>query len=120
MGVMTEETITNPIVAEQPSQKEWQSVTYRVSLASELAKTNYESLKLAVVTDEIDADMFDRNVDNEQHIEENDELASNESDEEHMQPSVDTAPDALVGPGGEGNVANVPRCTRASSIVVLG
>jgi hypothetical protein len=33
-------------------------------------KTNFESLNLALVRDEFNADMFDENLDNEQHIEE--------------------------------------------------
>jgi hypothetical protein len=37
-----------------------------------------------------------------------------ESDEENMQPSVDTTPNAAVDLGGEGNEANVP-----SSVVTL-
>jgi hypothetical protein len=73
-----------------------------------LAKINSEALNLAVVRDEFDADTFDENVDNEQHIEENNETASSESDEENMEPSVDIALDAPVGTGGEGNEANVP------------
>jgi maltodextrin utilization protein YvdJ len=81
MGVMTDETIADPIVVEELRQEEWEGVTHRVSLASELAKTNSESLNLAVVRDEFDADTFDENLDNEQHIEENDELAGSESDE---------------------------------------
>jgi hypothetical protein len=36
-----------------------------VSLGSELAKTNSESLNLALVSDEFDADTFDENLDNE-------------------------------------------------------
>jgi hypothetical protein len=107
-GVMIEETIAGPIVVEQPSQEEWQGVTHKVSLGSELAKTNSEALNLVVVTDEFDVDTFAENVDNEQHIEKDDEIARSESDEENMQPSVDTAPDTVVGPGGEGNEANVP------------
>jgi hypothetical protein len=47
-----------------------------------LAKTNSEALNLAVVTNEFNADMFDENVDTEQHVEENDEIAWSESDEE--------------------------------------
>jgi hypothetical protein len=50
-------------------------------LGSELAKTNYEALNLAV----------------------DDETAISESDEENVQPSVDTAPDAPVGTVDEGN-----------------
>jgi hypothetical protein len=73
-----------------------------------LAKTNSEALNLAVVTDEFYTDTFAENVDTEEHIEEDDERARSESDEENMQPSFDTAPDAAVGPGGEGNEANVP------------
>jgi hypothetical protein len=38
----------------------------------------------------------------------NDETASSESNEENMQHSVDIAPDALIGTGGEGYEANVP------------
>jgi hypothetical protein len=106
MSVTINETIADPIVVEQTSQEEWQ--------ASELVKINPKSLNLAVVRDEFDADMFDENLDNKQHVEENDELASNESDEENIQPSVDTTPDASVGRGGEGNEANVP-----SSVVTL-
>jgi hypothetical protein len=66
-GVTTKETIADPIT---------------VSLSSELVKTNYEALNLAVVTDEFDADTFDGNVDTEQHIEEDDETVRSESDEE--------------------------------------
>jgi hypothetical protein len=106
-GVAIKETIANPIAVEQPSQEEWQCVTHRASLASKLVKTNSETLNLTVVRDEFDADMFDENVNTEQHIEENDETTSSESDEENMQPSVDTAPDASVGTGGECNEANV-------------
>ncbi len=58
-GVMTEEIIVDPIAVEQAIQEEWQGATHRVSLGSELAKTNSEALNLAVVTDEFDADTFD-------------------------------------------------------------
>jgi hypothetical protein len=64
-GVMTEKTIADPIVVDDPTQEEWQGVTHRVSLASELVKTNSETLNLAVVTDEFDADTFAENVDTE-------------------------------------------------------
>jgi hypothetical protein len=37
-GVTTEETITDPITVEQPSQEEWHGVTYRVSLAASWRK----------------------------------------------------------------------------------
>jgi hypothetical protein len=107
-GVMTEETIAGPIAVEQLNQEKWHDVTHRVSLANELAKTNSEALNLAVVRDEFDADMFDENVDTEQHIEENDETKSSESNEENMEFSVVTAPNASVGTGGKGNEANVP------------
>jgi hypothetical protein len=63
--VTTEETIADPIVIEQPSQEELWGVTHTISLASELAKINFEALNLAVVTDEFDVDMFDENVDTE-------------------------------------------------------
>jgi hypothetical protein len=81
-GMTTEETITDPITIEQPSQEELHGVTHTVSLASELTKTNSEVLNLAVVTNEFDANTFDENVDTEQHIEEDDETARSESDEE--------------------------------------
>jgi hypothetical protein len=68
-----------------------------------LAKTNSEALNLLEVTNEFDADMFAENVDTEQHIEEDDETARSESDEENRQHLVDTAPDATVNLGGEGN-----------------
>jgi hypothetical protein len=74
-------------------------------------KTNSKVLNLAVVTDEVDVDTFAENVDIEQHIEEDDETTRSESDEENRQPSVDTAPDAAVDPGVEGNEANVPSST---------
>jgi hypothetical protein len=64
-GVVTEETIADPITVEQPSQEEWHGVTHRVSLASELAKTNSDALNLVVVTDDFDADTFAENVDTE-------------------------------------------------------
>jgi hypothetical protein len=79
-----------------------------------LAKIISEALNLVVVTDEFDADTFAENVDTEQHVEEDDETARSESDEGNMQPSVDTAPDASVDTGEEGNEANVP-----SSVVTL-
>jgi hypothetical protein len=107
-GVTIEGTIADPIAVEQPSQEVWQGVTHRVSLATELAKINSEALNLVVVTDEFDADTFDENVDTEQHIEQDDETARSESKEENGQNSVDTAPDAAVGQGGESNEANVP------------
>ena len=82
MGVTIEETIADPIAVEQLSQEEWQGVSYRVSLASELAKINSEALNLVVVTNEFNNDTFDENVDTEQHVEEDDETARSESDEE--------------------------------------
>jgi hypothetical protein len=108
MDMMTEETIDVPITVEQPSQEEWQGVTHRVKLASELAKTNSEALNLTVVTDEFDADTFAENVDTEQHVEEDDETARSESYEGNMQPLVGMAPDAPVDTDGEGNETNVP------------
>jgi hypothetical protein len=80
--VTTEETIADPITIEQPRQEELQGVTHTVSLASELAKTNYEALNFAVVTVEFDTDTFDENIDTEQHVEEGDETGRSESDEE--------------------------------------
>jgi hypothetical protein len=99
-GVMIEETIADSITVEQPSQEEWQSVTHRVSLGSELAKTNSEDLNLAMVTDDFDVHMFAENVDTEQHVEEDDDTSRSESDAGNVQPSLHT--------GGEGNEANVP------------
>jgi hypothetical protein len=64
-GATIEDTIANPIAVEQPSQEELQGVTHRVSLASELAKTNSEALNLTVVTDEFNTDTFDANIDTE-------------------------------------------------------
>jgi hypothetical protein len=51
---MTEEIIVDPTAVEQESQEELHGCTHRVSLGSELAKTNSEALNLAVVTDEFD------------------------------------------------------------------
>jgi hypothetical protein len=73
-----------------------------------LTKTNSEALNLVVVTDEFDANMFDENVDTEAHVEEDDEAAINESDEENVQPSIDTAPGAPVSVVDKGNEQNVP------------
>jgi hypothetical protein len=79
-----------------------------------LTKTNPEALNLTVVTDEFDENTFAENVDTEQYIEEDDETTRSESDEENMQPSIDTASIAAIGLGGEGNETNVP-----SSVVTL-
>jgi hypothetical protein len=49
---------------------------------------------------------FDENVDTVAHIEEDDEAGINESDEENMQPIVDTTLDAPVGTVDEGNEPN--------------
>jgi hypothetical protein len=84
MGVRIEEIVADPIAVEQPSQEEWQGVTNRVSLGSELVKMNFESLNLALVTDEFDANTLDKNIDNEQHVDENDESLNGESEEENM------------------------------------
>jgi hypothetical protein len=107
-GVTIEETIADPIAVEQLSQEEWQGVTHRVILGSDLAKINSEALNLEVVTNEFDADTFAENDKTQQHIEEDDETARSKSDEENRQPSVYTAPDAAVDPGDEGNEDNVP------------
>jgi hypothetical protein len=88
---MTEKIIVDPIAVEQASQEELHGATHRVSLGSELVKTNSEALNLAVVTDEFDDETFDENIDTEAHV------------EEDMQPIVDTAPDAPVGTGDEVN-----------------
>jgi hypothetical protein len=86
-GVTTEEIVVDPIAMEQASQEELHGPTHRVSLGSELGKTNYEALNLAVVTDEFDDETFDENVDTETQIEEDDEVRINESDEENVQPT---------------------------------
>jgi hypothetical protein len=70
-------------------------------------KINSEALNLTVVIDEFDANTFDENVDTESHIEEDDETSINDSDEENVQPSVNTATDAPVGTVDEGNGQNV-------------
>jgi hypothetical protein len=73
-----------------------------------LAKTNSGSLNLALVRDEFDVNMLDENLDNDQHVDENDESSSSESDEENMQPLFDIAPDVPVYIGEEGNESNMP------------
>jgi hypothetical protein len=98
---------------EQPTQEQWQGGTHRVILGSELVKTNSIVLKLAMVIDEFDADMFDENVDTEPHVEEDDEAIISESDEENVQPSVNIAPDAPVGTVDEGNEQNMPSSAAA-------
>jgi hypothetical protein len=107
-GVTTEEIVVDPIAVQQVSQEEWQGDTHRVGLGSELVKTNSEALNLAVVTDEFDDETFDENVDTEPHVEEDAEASISESDEENVQTSGDTAPDAPVGTVDEGNEQNVP------------
>jgi hypothetical protein len=106
MGVTTEEIVVDPIVVEQASQEELHDATHRVSLGSELAKTNSEALNLAIVTDEFDDEIFDGNVDTEIHVEEEEEAGISESNEENVQPTVDTAPDAPVGIVDEDNESN--------------
>jgi hypothetical protein len=107
VGITTEKTIANPIAVEQLRQEEWQGVTHRVSLGSELVKTNSESLNLALATDEFDADTLDENVDNDQHVDENGESSISESDEENIHPPFDAYPNVPVGTGGEGNESNM-------------
>jgi hypothetical protein len=82
-----------------------------INLGSELVKTNSEALNLTVVTDEFDDETFDENVDTEAHVEEDDETGINKSDEENMQPTMDTAPDAPVDIVGEGNEPNDLTCS---------
>jgi hypothetical protein len=110
-GVTTEEIVVDPIAVEQVSQEELHGATHRVNLGSELAKTNSEALNLAVVTDEFDDETFDENVDIEAHVEEDDEVGINESDEENVQPTVDTSLDAPVGTIDEGNEPNDLTCS---------
>jgi hypothetical protein len=110
-GVTTEEIIVDPIAVEQASQEEWHGATHRVSLGSELEKINSEALNLAMIIDEFDDETFHENVDTEPHVEEDDEVAISESDEEHMQSSMDTAPDAPVGIVDQSNEQNSLTCS---------
>jgi hypothetical protein len=74
-------------------------------------KINSEALNLAVVTDEFDDETFDENVDTEVHVEEDDKAGINESDEENMQPIVDTTPDTAVDTIDKGNEPNDLTCS---------
>jgi hypothetical protein len=69
---------------------------------------NSESLNLTLVRDEFDDDMLDKNLDNDQHVDENDASSSSENDEENMHDLFDIAPDVPVGTDGEGNESNMP------------
>jgi hypothetical protein len=69
---------------------------------------NFESLYFALVIDEFDANTFDENLDNEQHVDENDESSSSESDEGNMHAPFDIVPDVSVGTSGKGNESNMP------------
>jgi hypothetical protein len=111
-GVTTEEIIVDPTTVEQASQEELHGATHRVSLGSELAKTNSEALNLTVVIDEFDDEIFDENVDTEAHVEEDDEAGISESDEENVQLIMDIAPDAPIGTVDEGNEPNDLTCSR--------
>jgi hypothetical protein len=112
MGVTTEEIVVDHIAVEQASQEEWQGGTHRVGLGSELAKTNSKTLNLAVVTDEFDDETFDENVDTEAHVEEEEEARISKSDEENMQSTVDTSPNAPVDTVDECNEPNDLTCSR--------
>jgi hypothetical protein len=107
-SMMMEEIIVDPVVMEVPSQEECQGVTHNVSLGSELAKVNSETLNLSLVRDEFDANMFDENIDNEENVNENDESPSSMSDEENIEALFDTTRDVPVATGGEGNESNMP------------
>jgi hypothetical protein len=111
-SVTTKEIVVDPIMVEQASQEELHGATHRVSMGSELVKINSEALNLAVVIEEFDDETFDENVDTEAHVEEDDEVGISESDEENVQPTVDTAPDALVGIVDESNEPNDLTCSR--------
>jgi hypothetical protein len=102
----SEEIIVDPIAVEHVSQEELHGATQRVSLGSELAKTNSEALNLAVVTYE-----FDEGVDTEAYVEKDDEVGIGESNEENVQPIVDTAPDAPVVTVDKGNEPNDLTCS---------
>jgi hypothetical protein len=112
LGITTEEIAVDPIAVEQASQKELHGATHSVSLESELAKTNYEALNLVVVTDEFGDETFDENIDTEVHVEEDDEPGISESDEENVQPTVDTTPDAPVDIVDESSEPNDLTCSR--------
>jgi hypothetical protein len=45
---------------------------------------NFESINLALVRDEFDVDTLDENLDNDQHVDENNKSSSSESDEENI------------------------------------
>jgi hypothetical protein len=77
-----------------------------------LAKTNFETLNVAMVTDEFDDETFYENVDTEPHIEEDDEAAISDNDEENVQSSMDTTPDAPVDTVDEGNEQKDLICSR--------
>jgi hypothetical protein len=111
-SVMIEEIVVDPIAVEQASQEEWHGATHRVSLGDELAKTNFETLNVAVVTDEFDDETFYENVDTEPYIEEDDEAAISESNEENVQSSMDTTLDAPVDTVDEGNEQKDLTCSR--------
>jgi hypothetical protein len=68
-------------------------------------------LNFAVVTDEFDNETFDENVDTETHVEEEDEAGISKSDEENVQPTMDTTPDAPIGTVDEGNEPNDLICS---------
>jgi hypothetical protein len=57
--ITAEDIIVDSITMEVPRKEECQGVTHRVSLDSELAKTNSESLNFALARDEFDVDTFD-------------------------------------------------------------
>jgi hypothetical protein len=110
-GATTDEIVVDPIVVEQASQEEFHGDTHRVSLGSELTKINYEALNLTMVTDEFDDEIFDENVDTEAYIEKEDEAGISESDEENMQSTVDTSPNAPIDTVDEGNDPNDLTCS---------
>jgi hypothetical protein len=110
-GVTIEDIIVDPIAVERASKEELHGATHRVSVGSELAKINSEALNLAVVTDKFDDETFDENVDTEAHVEEDDEARISESNEENVQPTVDTAPNAPVGTIDECNEPNDLTCS---------
>jgi hypothetical protein len=64
-----------------------------------------------VVIDEFDEEIFDENVDTEVHVEEEEVVGINESDEKNVQPTVDTTPDAPVDIVDEGNEPNDLTCS---------
>jgi hypothetical protein len=66
-----------------------------------MTKANPESQNFAFASDEFDANTLDKELSNEQNIDEEDEASSTDNEEERNE--------ALVGTGGKGNDSTVPQ-----------